>query len=275
MTGSCADPYVPQYDLAVTGTTTAGRFGSDLDAFLVTVDPATMLPRQASGCNGAGIGMVYGKTGNGALSEEGWSVSPVYVTGEEGFILCGFSTTVPSDPTDPSGLYLVKTDPQGIAMNNDDCEQEWSPFGVTLTWNPVAVGAVATSVVGGATPEAPETELEGEEDFCCTMCKRTTPGEHPGDAKATGQLLTSALRSYPNPVRRGDILSLEFTSSGAKEITVALINSSGEIIRRINAPTAGGTMAIPLTTEGLPVGSYVVNVSDGTRTNVVQVVVIE
>jgi len=258
--------------LAVTGVTNLLKFtSSDRDAFLMTVDPATMVPGAVD------IKKRYGKSVNSTDDEEGWSVSPVLSAGNIGFIIAGTTYSNPEclNPADPSDMYLVKTDANG--QSTAACTFDYQPSSRSITWNPTASTSVTSATWSANRPTSGQDQDWGAEGCSGCWLGRINGSGNNGDQylPAPGRILDQTVRSVPNPVRRNSPIELRFDSGENQTIRISVTNALGESIYRDTRTGAGSDTRLSVETEGWPAGIYTVTLDNGGSIQRVRVVVSE
>lgn len=68
-----------------------------------------------------------------------------------------------------------------------------------------------------------------------------------------------SLRVYPNPVRSGDGMTLEFTASTAGSADIRVYDMLGRQVSRNEVTFVSRTNGVPLDTGGLPLGVYIIH----------------
>ena len=81
------------------------------------------------------------------------------------------------------------------------------------------------------------------------------------------------IRAYPNPIRKGGDMTLEFVPGSNDPITVRVMNALGQIVDVNSSDNTGGTASFAFKTAELPAGTYVIEISDGTKTQTARVIV--
>lgn len=254
--------------LALTGRFDPGSgSGGDADMFLLTLNPATLAVTSSQ---------LYGLIGAGNYE---WGNSLYEVPSGNGrtagFIIAGLTQSNPegASPADPQDMYVVKTN----AGDSTQCSRPWGPEKNYVYTLPTCVTPTISSI-GLSNPSSASAWASHWPDRVCTF----TTSKSSRGATGSGESVTTGTDSpapslllHPNPVKRGSTLSLEFTPTGTAELRITIIDNAGKIVARSTAANTGRALTIPVSTEGLPVGSYAINVSDGMKTNIVQVVVID
>lgn len=119
----------PTGSLAITGYTHGNNLGRNSEAFLLTVQPNTLVPI---------AGRLYGD-GAGGNNEAG--VSLERIPGDPravGFVVAGMSDSDWEGVGDPRDVYLFATD----GNLRTGCEDAWSPVRVNHTWQPQVLAPV-------------------------------------------------------------------------------------------------------------------------------------
>ncbi|MBK8910164.1 MAG: T9SS type A sorting domain-containing protein [Chlorobi bacterium] len=258
--------------LAVTGATNKSNQNNDWDAFLITVNPTTLLI-------GAGdITMKYGLNQKASQHEEGVSVFPVTSAGNRGFIIAGGSQSDPAcaNPDDPQDLYLVKTDQSG---NSGVCDDNYQILGETIsTWSPSGNSLVTTWVAWYREDSAVAVDHDWGEDACtgCTP-KRMIEGSNDGEENVllpTPMKIANTIRSFPNPVRKGSTVTVVMSAEEEEVLNIRVLNSLGEQVREERVSGTGRT-PVTIETEGLPAGTYIISVGSRAQSQTIRLVVVE
>jgi len=253
-------------DLALTGE--AGNGSGSLEMFLLTLNSANL--------NVAGVAKTYGDItppGNGTLPDGGRSLAD----DGSGFILCGYETANFLFNNDPRQLYLVKTNGSGVS----NCENPWSPGNQSVTWtNGCWVPPIFTPLATAVWLRTPATQSTAMSVCPRQPCIIRLPnngndGGHQGLSDVDPTVEMSALRSYPNPVKKGGAVTLEFTSSTSHPIDVKVTNALGQTVETLTTENNGNPTRLGFRTEELPAGVYVIEVGDGTKRETVRIVVTE
>ena len=90
-----------------------------------------------------------------------------------------------------------------------------------------------------------------------------TGAEHPG----------FAVSSYPNPVKRGSALTVNYTFDKATAVTISVSDVSGKVVYTVDAGSRSGAPAQVISTEQWAAGSYLVTVSADGRSETKRLVV--
>ena len=252
---------VSQYDLALTGFTD-NTVNSDLDMFLLTISPVNINPITG------GIKILYGSTSSSAtLNEAGRSLHPIDTlhSRTEGFILCGTNFADPVGTSDPSDLYLVKTDNAGNA--SPDCENTYGPIEDTVDWDVCVTPSSAT--YGDDTTVTTSTVTTDTDDEICTGALKPSI-QNKDNAETSGDALS--FRFSPNPVQSGERLTIRQFRGVQGDVRVYLYDVSGRYLRTLLPNTSAGEFA--LETHGLAAGTYTITVEDSRSTGTIQFTVV-
>ncbi len=269
-----------QGQVVITGymTPRAGEGHGASDVFLQTLQAGSLTPSASTAV------MLYG--GDGA--DWGWSVSPIWspFLAERrphclslGYIVAGWNSSPSMIGSDPQQLYLIGTDENlrdgctnleyQVDYKDVDFKRDCSYAHVSTIWE--------------YCPAHPEMQCQYWEDrFCldreetcdierceCSPAKRSVP--IPGEI---GQGALS-LSSYPNPVKGGSSLTLEYTLAADALVNVTASDMSGRIIYMTSVPASSGTGTLSVGTEGWGSGSYMVSIAANGRIASTRVVVTE
>jgi len=255
-----------QGEVALTGESNNGSQSTEM--FLLTLVPANL--------NVAGVAKTYGDItppGAGTLPDGGRSLAD----DGSGFILCGYATANFLFDGDPEHYYQVKTNGLGVS----GCENPWAPGNQSVTWFPGCwIQPISTPLAN-----MPQQRMPKSIQTAIPVCPRQpciiklpnngNDGGHQGVSGIDPTIEMSALRSYPNPVKRGGSVTLEFTSGTSNPIEVRVTNTLGETIEKLTTENEGGLSRLSFRTEELSAGVYMVEVSDGVKTETVRIVVNE
>jgi len=255
-----------QGEVALTGEATNGSASTEM--FLLTLVPGNL--------NVAGVAMTYGDItppGAGTLPDGGRSLAD----DGSGFILCGYATANFLFDGDPEHYYQVKTN----GLGQSGCENPWTPGNQSVTWFP----GCWTQPISAPLANMPQQRTSKFIQTPIPVCPRQpciiklpnngNDGGHQGVSGIDPTIEMSALRSYPNPVKRGGSVTLEFTSGTSNPIEVRVTNTLGETIEKLTTENEGGLSRLSFRTEELSAGVYMVEVSDGVKTETVRIVVNE
>lgn len=249
--------------VAVTGATNKDNTNSDLDAFLLVLNPytfqfGTMKKR-------------YGKSDTATDNEEGISISSVTSTGNQGFVIAGMSQSNAegASPADPQDLYLIKTDTNG---SSGGCDDSYGAERTDISWNPVSTLGV-TSVTWSANRPTSGQDHDWGDPACSGAGKIALP---PTEGIMQESSAPGTIRSFPNPLHRGSVLHLSAPSLATDSTTsmqVSIANAVGEVVSTATMQWSSTGMDIP--TNHLNAGSYVVAVSNGTTKQSIRIVIVE
>jgi len=253
-------------DLALTGEASNGSQNTEM--FLLTLNPANL--------NVAGVAKTYGDItppGNGTLADGGRSLAD----DGSGFILCGYAMANFLFNADPEHFYMVKTTGAGVS----NCENAWNPGNQSVTWGP-GCQLPPTLVPFSNTPKVTTFISWMTWRSVCPRqpCIIKLPGNgqgndggHQGVSGVDPTTKMSSLRFYPNPVKKGGAVTLEFASAPSSAIEVTVTNGVGESVERMTTTSDGALTRFSFRTDDLSAGVYVVEVSDGTNKETVRIIV--
>ncbi len=261
--------------LALTGA--AGNGSPAPEAFLMTLNSGNLLPNPV--CT-----FTYGDRiapGAGFGTEIGHSIED----DAGGFIICGFSTSNLNFnvPPDPEQLYLIRMDAAGVSgpPPTPGCESTWPVNPTWPTWSPTCPSIWLTPPLRADSCNPDSTALPGDVPVCprrpCIIRLPDRRGEGTDGGRISGSDLMiddgGALRAYPNPVRRGNDVTLEFLPKSTGGITVRVMNLLGQVVDVHASDNIGAAAVFAVKTGDLPAGTYLVEVSDGETTRTTRVVV--
>lgn len=179
--------------------------------------------------------------------------------------MCGTNNADPVGTSDPSDLYLVKTDNVGNA--SPDCETTFDPLPDTVDWDNCVTPSNAT--YGDDTTVTTSTVTTDSDDEICTgALKPSRQGKDNGEAEGG----TLSFRFFPNPVHAGDMLTIRDLRRVYGEVRVHIHNVSGRHIRTTTPSVSAGGFAIE--TSGLTAGTYTITVEDNRATGTIQFTVV-
>ncbi|MEP7217784.1 MAG: T9SS type A sorting domain-containing protein [Bacteroidota bacterium] len=281
-------------NLLLTGNMNPGPFGGQ-DAYAVEMTNVWNCPV------GKVWSMVYGGTGNDLLysgSEDPNNCVP-------GYILCGLTASPNLIAPDPQQMYLLKTNVLGSTSSL--CPEIRPPDGCTTpnfptllarflprvqTWgvnwpincNPACAGFVICLLPCPVTP-VQNRPLSNNGDLHIWEAQSVHGGAAPGTltgisqdnvADAPADAATASLANlYPNPVPAGSSFQLKYMLAGGRDVSVVISDVSGNIVytEKEETNSSGGTMTV--STKGWAVGSYLIKMSLGTKTQTQRIVVID
>jgi len=261
-------------DLIVTGTMTApkGKGHGREDVFLVKV--------RACSLNVTNPAMLYG----GNRFDDGWSVSPVLDERNpdcttNGFIVAGGTTSLaPNAPT--PHLYLIKTDDE----LNDECknieyEVQEARYSEPRCGDPI-IDELKDECQNESRSECQywhyriclDAELDCRIEPC--DCSKNLLKPSLPEAPATGSSVLS-LNSYPNPIKAGGTIVLEYTLKSDAPMTLTISDLAGRTIRSEKLSASAGTGTYSVSTEGWSSGTYMMNLTIDGHAASTRIVVME
>ncbi|MDB5034011.1 MAG: hypothetical protein JWQ98_1252 [Chlorobi bacterium] len=292
-------PYMVDSNLIVTGYATPdpppfmGHGGRGLkDVFLQEIEPLNL--------NLVGEMHVYGDSG----VDWGWSVSTVpddRPRSTVGYVVAGFtqSKQIIGNAADPQQLYLIKTDQAKVS----GCYEDSIPIAhVETPWLPEKPKVAYGTIRKVCTPPITQVCQRWQRRVCynalgllqrkippCPNCmvdsipRDTMPRDtiimphdtvHPGLGKlGLGPVPGGAVLSYPNPVRSGSILNIEYTLEAAGRASVSVYDITGAVLYRHLSDSPAGSSRFNLETDGWPTGVYLIQVNAGERSETRRIVV--
>lgn len=280
---------VYQGALIVTGYMTPdygiGHGGKDL--FLQLFEPGSLNPI-------TGYAMLYGTPG----TDWGWSVSPVCNSNDPercrelvaegcmslGFVAAGF-TPNRYDPNDPQQLYLLKTD--------IDLEDNCTAIPYYASYQETHFDIQCAEVYNNPIREQCEKWVEwqclfGHQEICiyfpkgtyacaadgCDECRHENQQRSSGsDKMVSGSAF--AVSSYPNPVKSGSTLSVDYTLQNSGDMTIIINDISGKVLHTASIHAQAGRGVEEISTSKWPAGSYIVTVKAEGMTKTRRVVVVD
>ncbi len=258
-------------DIALTGSTNNGSGGQE--AFLLTM---------ATGTLGINCSFSYGDIpapGTGLGTEVGHAIE----ADGFGFIISALSTSNMNftAPPDPSDLYGIRPDQWG-ATGAPGCQVAWP----ASTTSPVMMvncpGMALSSPLAMASVTVMGMTLPGQAALCprrpCIIRLPDRRGNgNDGGSRTSGAGVPgengSGLHAYPNPIRKGNDMTIEFLPKSNGSITVRVMTVLGQLVDVNSSENTGGTASFALKTDELSAGTYIIEVSDGEKTQTTRVVV--
>ena len=259
-----ASDSLQQWDLVITGQTNGPASGASMDAHMLGIDPATLGPI-------TNTGMVYHPSSGSDNTEIGYSLNLVDSTHgkTQGFIMCGTTTSDWLSTSDPSDMYLVKTD---LALSSGTtCEESYDPDQWTnAPWT--CLEDTRGYPLDTLSDSAAATDRDWDDEVCASA------GGSPFFLKMFPGISEAgySVQTAPNPVRTGETLSLFFSGKQVPEtVLITVANTLGETVReqftaKLNAD---GTFRLP--TDSWPAGIYLLNIDDGNYSRAIRVVLSE
>jgi hypothetical protein len=267
------------------------RPGFNGDAFLMVVNPGNLAL--------LGAFHLYGeRSDDGAWYADyvpavaGQSTEGIYMTGR-GLLINGATPSIPIAP-DPDQMYLLKTDNtlftnccdttytvrDSVPRLTDSCPQLNPPtYGImclidTLrdtqrVWRTICNDTLHIHSCDSTTTTGGPTNRAGRGDLSDNATSAVGP-EGAGGARAP---LTVSF--FPNPVRRGEALSLRCGLGSAGTVSILVTDLSGKEIYRGNDEVTEGEMLLRIPTDGWRSGTYLIKVTKGTASQTRRVVVTE
>lgn len=255
--------------VVITGyMTLPGGFG-DKDAFIQRIKPGNLIPI-------APVTRIYG----GAREDWGWSVDPVIADGNgcysDGYVMAGFTSSFAGNQQ----LYLLKTDlnlKTGCNENDADAREkhpeykehcfdirvgEWGSEcrpkieRICQKWETVL--CYDRDGTNGCTPDRCEC-------FDAIFKLRFSDDAEISDA--------GSVSTYPNPITRGSLLSLEYTLATEGSATVTVSDIIGNVIYMKSASHEAGLNSVSVNTTGWSIGTYMVTVTTGEKSQTRRIVV--
>jgi hypothetical protein len=86
---------------------------------------------------------------------------------------------------------------------------------------------------------------------------------------------TMSMSTYPNPIKRGDQLNLEYALGHEALASMTIVDMSGRTVYERTASVPEGRSILNVSTEGWSSGSYVINVAIGGTSQSKRIVVID
>ncbi|MBS1910487.1 MAG: T9SS type A sorting domain-containing protein [Bacteroidetes bacterium] len=275
-------------DLLLTGHMNPGPLGGD-DGYVVDMTPVWGCP------SGKNWSMAYG--GNGL--DQLYSGAEVATNCLPGFILCGLTQPL-APPLDPQQMYVIKTGLLGVsgcheARPVDNCNTPGYPSvqapmsPVSASWGimkPVAVipGRVTQNLCFTACPAVPaphtpdvhQPSMPAIEPWYRDgrLSSRDVHGPDQGIAAVAADEGTGAgTLMYPNPVAEGSSFEVRYSLGVGAQVSVVISDAYGRIVYQRTADAKDGSGFQVINTTGWAMGSYLVRVDGGTRSQTKRVVV--
>lgn len=281
---------VYQGALIVTGYMTPeygiGHGGKDL--FLQLFEPGSLNPV-------TGYAMLYGTPG----TDWGWSVSPIcnYNDLERcrelaaegclslGFVAAGF-TPSRHDPNDPQQLYLIKTDVD--LENNCTATRYEAPYqepGFDIQCEKISIEPVGNQCETWASWQC----LFGHWQICVYFpegtyacgaggCECLYEEGQQQRLSGSNKMMHGpafALSSYPNPVKVGSPLNVQYTLPASSNVTITISDISGKVLHTASSQAQAGRSVHEISTREWSAGTYMVTVTADGKTETRRVVVVD
>lgn len=239
----------------------------------------------------------------GELSDDqGWYIDFVpAVSGQstEGFYITGrgaYAGSVPSVaiPPDPDQMYVLKTD---CRLNTNCCDTIYSVVD-SVPQLPDSCARLSVSAYAVRCSVAVRRDTERVWRIICNdslhvhTCDSvpstgsSAPGRNDGDLSDNGTSAVDpdapvlnagalAVNFFPNPVSRGDVLSLRCDIGSPGMVVTSVTDLSGSEIYRYEEEEHAGSNLVRLRTDDWHVGTYLVKVSKGGASLTRRVVVVD
>jgi len=216
--------------------------------------------------NSAGATYLYG----GAGSDIGFSVNiATHATAappqNRGFVIAG-TTTSPGlmAAGDPQQMYLIKTN----AAKQSECN--FTPASVIV----VAANLAHTIIFPGrdsiersCIPQKVETKRTWERRLCYDFPAARRENGNGNDGVSgvdpANNAMDAIIGSHPNPVRRGESLTLEYSLPASATVGIVVSNVRGETVYSLTGEREAGTNVAQLNTDGWGYGAYFITISTG------------
>lgn len=265
-------------NLIVTGLSNLRGSWGRSDAFLMELLPGTLtLVTPSSLPPGVGLKLY----GSGAL-EESRAVVPVgasagnrtagfYMTGVAVYMAGASSNIVPA--TDQGEMYVIKTNNLGASNCHDT---SYTPQTMTPLLSPNC-RAITPVNYGSATSATVAVTNVSRIDTLCNdslppppppsnLTHRGNDGDGGSEAVSavdptTGENGAGALRFYPNPIKRGEPISIDFGARRESPAEIMVTDLTGKTIAQQRREANGGVFSIA--TDGWSAGTYLVTVTIG------------
>jgi len=258
-------------DLVLTGFT--DNLGTNLgqDAFLLAVTPGGATPLTPN----AGSGNLYGDFGPN--NDIGNSIHEVVANGAgitAGVIIAGSSQSDFQTVGDPFDMYLVKTRANGsTGSSTAPCNSTWAPGPTNPGWTPTCLTPTISTIFAQAT-QTPSTNNPTWPYRRCFTVTGTKKDGSPNDGVSgvPGVGAIGTIRSYPNPVKGGSVVTVEAPVTNAENIVVRLIDASGTEVWK-TVYRNDGSPKLGVSTEGLSSGVYTIVIGEGETMETVRIVV--
>jgi hypothetical protein len=241
----------------------------------------------------AALGIVppFTKVYGGVDTDWGWSVA--VVTGQSGcrtagYVVCGFSDSRldPAHLNDPQQLYLIKTDTQ----KNSGCNEKDVTTNTDTPNLPGMCPSASLGVITRVCTTTPERFCHIWANQLClfldgtAVCQFITCPDCPTTKQHLDEGLTGneiemdgagILATTPNPVRSGSIVSLEYTLPADGRSSVMITDLTGNVVYTHDADDHAGRIALPVSTAGWPVGTYLARLDIDGRMTTRRIVVMD
>lgn len=246
-------------------------FGAQ-DAFLEIFRTGVNLPLVTAA-------FIYGSTN----FDQGWSVEQVFASGTcvtAGFIVAGITQRPAIAPNDLSQLYLFKTN---TALSTG-CQRNFTPVTSIPEFPRILATPPSTFLQINCVPPVVVREHTWRQEVCpvtpdgtvsCAVAVCPPPVKQnlmPGFSENAGAV-ESAISYYPNPVERGQAITLECRLQQDNQVAIMVSDMAGMIVHGDIREVAAGTSQLLLSTEGWPAGAYVIQVKAGNDTHTRRIIV--
>ncbi len=214
--------YTGTGNLVVVGTSNvAGSY----DAIMVAVNPSTLARRLGTVRRFGDIGRQRGDDIGYSLHEvKGWGTTNAL---KPGFIICGTSRSNLGNPSpaDPGDLYLIKTDDLG----STECDSTMLLTNSGYSVDPVILVPTEAGILASQSRNPSNRERTWPQSVCTSVGKQAIP-EAGEPLSATTPAPGSVVRSFPNPVKSGEVASMTFTPSTSTELIVSITDMAGKSV---------------------------------------------
>lgn len=252
--------------IVVTGyMTLPGGFGGP-DVFIQRLKP----------CGLGLVGPVTYLYGGGG-TDWGWSVAPVV---EElpcfsaGYVIAGFT-----DSFSDQQLYLIKTD-INLSSACNETEAEAHSEQDVYEWKCVEtrIEERGEECEPKFAIECPDWQTElcykaDETEICFAPECECPHGLLKNNLSGNALIGAGALNIYPNPIKRGSLLSLECTLVNEGRATIVVSDLMGKMIYTHSGNLPAGVSHLPVKTDGWSIGAYMVTVTAGGASQTSRIVV--
>ena len=257
-----------QWDLVVTGLSSMVTGGTNTDAMLLGINPATLAPI-------AGGGQVYRPSTGSNNSDQGWSLAVVDAIGgrTQGVVMCGTTRSDWLSVGDPQDVYLLKTNTS--LSTGLTCEASYSPQSVT-TSGVECIDPTWTADLTQSSVTPSSVSRNWGDPVCGTSGGRPikrTPGIGSEDEGVHAPHTSYEVTPASHPIQAGEELRLRFAGEKLPEsVHLNVSNALGEEVLELAAMTLTGS-EITLPTSEWAAGIYFVTVDDGSYRRMIRIVV--
>lgn len=149
-----------------------------------------------------------------------------------------------------------------------DTIKDWNPGGNALT--------IPTPIFRGDPLDNDVAGHDWGKDACteCWLGKRMVESPDLQESVLLSQKAIGTIRSFPNPIHRGQELIISHTAHTGESISVSVTNSLGKQVLLLQE-SDHSNQSIPIPTTDLPAGVYTIIMSNNNSTQHLRFIVVE